>query len=62
MLLQQQHRSSGIQGKNAYDLERKKNAWCKITLIVGWEVADCYKTGVLRFRIEWYQGKVDGCD
>ena len=42
----------GERERNAYDLERKKNVWCKRRTIVGWEVTDCYKELVLRFRVE----------
>ena len=52
MLLQQQSRSSGIDRENAYDLERKRKVWCKRTMIVGSEVANCFKKVVLRSRIE----------
>ena len=38
---------------SAYDLERKKNVWCKRTTIVRSEVQDCYKKMVFRFGIEW---------
>ena len=48
MLLQQQHRSSGIYRQNAYEkkkkkkLERKRNVWYKRTMIVRSEVVYCY--------------------
>ena len=53
MLLQQQYRMSGTYRENVYNLQRKGNARCKRTTIVGSEVAACYEKVVLRFVIDW---------
>ena len=38
--------------------KKKGNVWCKRTMTVGPEVADCYKKVVLKCSVEWDYEKV----